>query len=254
MQGSRRVTTAVFMALAILGLGVSSGWAQDAAAGGVAEPFSIDAAIQDMKRQWEAGGMTMWFILLLSIIALAFVLERFFRLRRKAISPKGFAEKADDLWKAGNYAELEDLCKKNKKSTIAKIVGFIVTHRNASVADVTSVSSDIASRDIGHHQMIIYPLAACASLAPLLGLFGTVIGMIESFETVAIAGAMGDPSLLASGISKALVTTAWGLMVAMPTLFFYNLFRFRTSMFGKLLEEEVTALINEWMISKGATK
>ena len=62
---------------------------------------------------------------------------------------------------------------------------------------------------------------------------------------------MGDPSLLASGISKALVTTAFGLFVAIPTLFFYNVFRFRTNFLSRLLEEEVSGLVSEWFMKKG---
>jgi biopolymer transport protein ExbB len=98
--------------------------------------------------------------------------------------------------------------------------------------------------------MLTYPLAAVAGLSPLLGLFGTVLGMIESFEMVAIAGSMGDPALLASGISKALVTTAFGLFVAIPTLFFYHLFKLRTNYLAKLLEEEASTLMSEWLMQE----
>lgn len=217
---------------------------------GAGEPFSVNAVLQDMKRKFRAGGLTMWFLLFLSVLALAFILERTFRLRRRLISPAGFAEKADELWKAGNIDELDALCKRFENSTIAKIVTFVKAHPDQTLGDISNVAGDIASRDIGHHQMLTYPLAAIGALAPLLGLFGTVLGMIESFETVAIAGSMGDPSLLASGISKALVTTAFGLFVAIPTLFFYNVFRFRTNFLSKLLEEEISGLINEWMLMK----
>jgi len=98
--------------------------------------------------------------------------------------------------------------------------------------------------------MLTYPLAIVAVLSPLLGLFGTVVGMIESFEVVAVAGTMGDPSLLASSISKALVTTAFGLIVAMPMLFFYHMFKLRTHYLASLLEEEAGTLLNGWLLKK----
>jgi biopolymer transport protein ExbB len=98
------------------------------------------------------------------------------------------------------------------------------------------------------HHLFSYPLAAIATLAPLLGLFGTVVGMIEAFELVALAGNMGDPSILSGSISKALVTTEFGLIVAMPSIFFFGYFRMRTNMLAHLLEEEASVLTNEWLM------
>ena len=99
--------------------------------------------------------------------------------------------------------------------------------------------------------MLTYPLAAVAGLSPLLGLFGTVLGMIESFEMVAIAGSMGDPALLASGISKALVTTAFGLFVAIPALAAYHVFKLRTNYLANVLDREVTDLSSRWLLKQG---
>jgi biopolymer transport protein ExbB len=215
------------------------------------EPFSIEAAIEDLTQKFRAGGLTMWVILFLSVAALAFVLERTFRLRRGVIAPAGLAEQADDLWRDGSLQQLESLCQK-RRSTLGRIIQFIVRHRDSPIADISAAAGDIASRDMSRHLMLTYPLAAVATLSPLLGLFGTVLGMIESFEMVAIAGSMGDPSLLASGISKALVTTAFGLFVAIPTLFFYHLFKLRTNYLAKLLEEEASTLMSEWLMKKEA--
>jgi biopolymer transport protein ExbB len=241
-----------FVVAAVLFCGVPACLAQggDAAGAAAGEPFSVEAVIQDMKRQWDAGGLTMWWILFLSILGLAFVLERAFRLRKKFIVPTGFADEVNRLWKAGKYDEIEKECDRHKKSTLSKIVRFMIHHRSYPPTDISQVAGDIASRDIGHHHMLVYPLVAVTGLSPLLGLFGTVIGMIESFETVAIAGSMGDPSLLASGIAKALVTTAWGLMVAMPSIFFFNVLKFRTNILANMLEEEASGLIHEWFMQK----
>ncbi len=90
----------------------------------------------------------------------------------------------------------------------------MVKHRDFSFNDIGTVAEDIVSREVRQEQQKAYPIAVIATLAPLLGLLGTVIGMINSFEAVALAGSMGDPSIMASDISFALVTTAMGLTPA----------------------------------------
>ena len=85
-----------------------------------------------------------------------------------------------------------------------------------------------------------------ATVSPLLGLLGTVIGMIGAFDKVAAAGSLGDASLLGGDISKALITTGAGLTIAVPALVLYHYFKSRTNMFGLLLEEEASELISSW--------
>ena len=82
-----------------------------------AETFSIEAVLRDMKRNFQAGGLTMWFLLFLSILALAFILERAFRLRRSVIVPAGMAESAAALWEKGGYDDIEALCDRHRKAT-----------------------------------------------------------------------------------------------------------------------------------------
>jgi biopolymer transport protein ExbB len=84
----------------------------------------------------------------------------------------------------------------------------------------------------------------------LLGLLGMILGMITTFETVAVAGSLGDATQLAGGISEALVTTGLGLAIAIPFLALYHFFKHRTANFGVLLEEQVTSLLSEWLMQK----
>src|SRR3989442_10556462 len=100
------------------------------------------------------------------------------------------------------------------------------------------------------HAQRAYPLGTVATLEPLLGLLGMVLGMIESFEKVALAGALGNPAQLASGISEALVTTALGIGLAIPFLALYHYFKNKTNNFKLLLEEDVTELIIEWLMKE----
>lgn len=213
--------------------------------------FDVGTAWKELKRYYKAGGGTMHAILFLSIFALAFVLERIFRLRRAAVAPAGLAAEANRLWKAGDMDKLQALAQRYRRSTLGKVILFVLEYRQSALADINTAAGDIAARDKSRHMMLTYPIGVAAVLAPLLGLFGTVVGMVEAFEIVALAGAMGDPSLLSSSISKALLTTVFGLVVAMPGVFMYNVFKLRTNYLFSELEEEASELINSWLMKKG---
>jgi biopolymer transport protein ExbB len=196
----------------------------------------------------KQGGNTIIFLFLASVAGLAYAIERFVNLRARAFVPGGMAEQADELWRAGKFDQIEALADKSN-STLARVLALIARHRHSSMADVSLMAGDVAARDLRRHTLKAYPLAIVATVSPLLGLFGTVIGMIQAFDIVAAAGSLGDASLLGGSISKALITTAAGLTIAIPTLTCYHYFRNRTSQFALQLEEEVSELINEWFAS-----
>ncbi len=262
---NRRVMAwaALWAAVAMTCALVPSAWAQPSetpagAEAATTKPTSqaasrpADKPIQGMYEEWltkmRAGGQTMWALLALSVVGVMFALERIFMLRRGRIVPRGLAEQADRLWRQGKQDQLLALCRRNK-STLARVLAFVAEHRTAPVADISTAAGDIASRELRRHLLRAYPLAIVATLAPLLGLLGTVIGMIDAFDTVVMVG-MGDATALAGGISKALITTMAGLTIAIPALFAYHLFKSRTSLFGVMLEEEVTELISAWRMGK----
>ena len=193
------------------------------------------------------GGRTMIFLGLVSVFGLAFALERFVRLRRGNIAPVGLADEADRLWKAGNYEAIIALRKK-KPSTLAEVLAAMAIHRDTTAADINMITGDIASRDLRRHLSRAYPLAVVATLSPLLGLLGTIVGMIGAFDKVAAAGAMGNASMLGGDISKALITTGVGLGVAVPALALYHYFKSRTTLLGIILEEECSELISAWFV------
>lgn len=203
-------------------------------------------------RMLGKGGKTMYFLAALSIMGGAAALERLFRLRRSAIVPDGLAREADELWQSGQFDHAEALYHE-KPSTLSRVVAFIVAHRESPVGDVSRGAADLAATELKRHLQKAYPLAVVATLSPLLGLLGTVFGMIEAFQMVAIAGALGDATLLADGISKALVTTAAGLVIAIPTLGLYHYFKSRTTLYAIMLEEQVTELISRWLMKRTAS-
>jgi len=212
------------------------------AAGG--ESDVIEGQVQEWLAKMKEGGWTIAALAFLSVIGLATALERLAMLRRGRIVPRRLADRADGLWRKGQFAEIITLCDR-RPCTLGRILTFIVRHRKASIEDVSTTCGDIAARELKRHLLRAYPLAVVATLAPLLGLLGTVIGMIEAFDTVVLVG-MGDATALAGGISKALITTMVGLCIAVPALFLYHIFKSRTSLFGVMLEEEVTELISDW--------
>ncbi len=187
----------------------------------------------------------------LSVFGAGFVFERLFRLRRKNLAPDGLADEARKLWREGKFDELEKLSAAND-STLARVIAFIARNRQAPMVEVSEICGDMVSRELAGHYQRAYPLGIVATLEPLLGLLGMILGMISTFETVAIAGSLGDASQLAAGISEALVTTGLGLAFAIPFLALYHFFKHRTASFGVQLEEDVTSLLTEWLMQKPA--
>ncbi|MEA3187710.1 MAG: biopolymer transport protein ExbB [Chthoniobacter sp.] len=208
---------------------------------------------QETKSLWlarfERGGWAAKVQILLSIFGAGFALERFARCRRGAIAPRGVFRRAQELWKAGKFSELENL-DETQPSTLTRAISFIAKHRRNPVGDVSMTANDLVSREMDAHAQRAYPLGTVATLQPLLGLLGMVLGMIESFEKVALAGALGNPAQLAAGISEALVTTALGIGLAIPFLALYHYFKNKTNNYKLLLEEEVTELIIEWLMKE----
>lgn len=226
-------------------ISTSSAWAQSA----VAPAGNSWMNWRYLWDLWQKGGSTMWFLLALSIAGVTFTLERLVRLRRSRILPSGFATKADVLWREGKIADLKQFCSANN-SALAEMVGYIVRHRKRSVSDISSGVGEVAVRELRPHFRRNYPLMIVATLAPLFGLFGTVVGMMEAFETFRLLGEHGDPSIFAGSIAKALMTTIVGLAVAMPSLAAYHFFKTRTNKFADELEVAASDLIDAWLVEE----
>ncbi len=195
--------------------------------------------------KFRETGLTGITLLLISVVGFSFAFERAFNLRKTHIVPDGLAAEGDKLWKAGNLDALRDLST-NKPSTLSRVIAMLVEHKDGGHTDVANLAGDVASREMRIHLQRAYPLAVVATVSPLLGLFGTVYGMIGAFESVALAGKMGDPSIMAADISFALITTAFGLVIAVPALIAYHFFRVRTNILALTLEEQVNHLLIRW--------
>jgi biopolymer transport protein ExbB len=167
------------------------------------------------------GGPFMYPILFCSIVALAIFLERMWILRRKLVIPKDFIFNVEELIKRNKIADAIFLCQGNS-SSIARI--FLAGLKNAgrgmwlvkeAIEDKGRREGVILERNIG-------VLLTIANLSPLLGLLGTVSGMIKTFNAISVYGVSSSSAPLAGGIAEALITTAAGLLVAIPTLVAYR--------------------------------
>jgi biopolymer transport protein ExbB len=196
------------------------------------------------------GGITMIFLLGISIVAVATTLERIVNLRFSKIAPRQTADQIERLCRDGRIGDMEAAAAASN-STLGRVVTAMVRHRDSDIQSLSTLAGDVASREMKMHLLRAYPLMVCATLSPLLGLFGTVAGMIGAFDKVAAAGSLGDASMLGGNISMALITTAAGLVVAIPALGLYHFFRSRTSLMAIVLEERVGELITQWRRGSG---
>lgn len=244
---------AIFSGLVIIFVTVASGVApslraEEAVNGSTVSPSASPTARSEEPgffQRLRQGGITMVFLAVASLAGLTFSLERALNLRRVRIVPAGLSDRLNRDWMAGNYGVVQEEAQ-SSRSTLGRVVASIVRHRNYSPAEISELASEVASREMRRHLQRAYPISVVAMISPLLGLFGTVIGMIEAFESVASLGALGDASTLADSISKALITTATGLAIAMPCLAIYHFFKGRTQSLSLLLEEETNELISRW--------
>ncbi len=189
----------------------------------------------------KSGGFLIWPLLLCSIISLAIIAERFWSLQTKRIISTNLVIKVWEWNKKGvlNARHIEEL---RKDSPLGKVLAAGLVNRKHD-REVMKESIE----EVGHHvahdlERFLNTLGTIASISPLLGLLGTVVGMIKVFAVITAQG-VGDPSVLAEGISEALITTAVGLTVAIPSLMFYRYFRGRVDELVVTMEQEALKMV-----------
>ena len=189
----------------------------------------------------EAGGWVMWPIILASVVALAIVLERLWLLRVRRVCPPDLSAQ---VWRWISQRELNrgHVTSLREGSPLGQVLAAGLANLTHS-RDVMKESIEDAGRHVANDlERHLNTLGTIAAVTPLLGLLGTVIGMMEVFDAVASQG-VGRPRELAPGISKALITTIAGLSVAIPSLIFYRYFRGRVDRLVIQMEEEALKLV-----------
>ncbi len=169
------------------------------------------------------GGVFMYPIIFCSIIALAVFLERLWVLRRKHILPDEFIRNVGELLRQQKVSEALFLCQ-GDTSSISNIFAAGLKNIGRGMWLVKEAVEDRGGREAVILEKRVGILATIANLTPLLGLLGTVWGMIKTFNVISIQG-VGDPAALSGGIAEALITTATGLCVAIPTLVCHRIIR-----------------------------
>lgn len=206
---------------------------------------TADAPAEELTIDWIQeiinGGMTSAVLLLLSAAAIGFLVERLIRMRKKYLAPAYYADFFADAI-AKNDVDAIRKEAEAKPSILADAGAYIVDHPGMDEGRLQMAVADAAARAIERHRQRSYPLAIIATMAPMLGLLGTVIGMIEAFSKVAILGDTGDAALLADSISKALITTDMGLVLAIPALGAYHYLKQKLSIAELAIEENLEAM------------
>ena len=197
------------------------------------------------------GGGFMWPILICSVVALAFIFERLVSLRRSVIYPSQDAAALRELVQAGQIDEAIDYCE-GHRSPFASVLHACLVRAESQGFEMEAALEESGARVLYDLRRGCRPLGVIAEVTPLLGLLGTVTGMIEAFDVVAQQNALGQAELLADGIGKALLTTAFGLCVAVPTLLFYQYFRAKSEGWVRIIEDTCIELLVSLRRSKKA--
>lgn len=182
------------------------------------------------------GGPMMVPIALCSVVALAYAVERWLRLGSGRLGTNGFGSELVAAVREGGTDRGVELCAKHSYP-LARIMHTALTGWTAPFLEREKAVEDAGQREVRRLSANLKPLVVVAMIAPLLGLLGTVWGMILAFSTIASQDGLGKPAMLAEGISQALITTAAGLAIAIPTQAIYYYLKGRVERFSRHTEE-----------------
>ena len=189
----------------------------------------------------KTGGWVMWPIILCSVAALAIIGERFWSLQKKYVAPPNLVAQAQQ-WLARNELDEARIRALRESSPLGRILAAGLVNRNHSREILKEAIEDSGRHVAPDLERYLRTLGTIAAISPFLGLLGTVLGMIQMFSGIGTHG-IGDPSIVASGIAQALVTTAAGLTVAIPSLMFYRYLRGRVEALLLDMEQEALRLV-----------
>ena len=190
----------------------------------------------------QQGGAVSWILLAFSIVAFAVTIERFISLRRAKINVNEFLAKVRKaLIVNRSIRDAIKVCEEYR-GPVASIMKAGLLKYGQPKEDVEKTIENAALFEMGRLERFLVVLATIANVAPLLGFFGTVTGMMKSFDALAAAG-LSNPGLVAIGIKEALTTTAFGLGVAIPVQLVYNYFMSRINKFVRDIETATNMLL-----------
>lgn len=228
--------------------------APDASSAGLVEEAGTGAAQEfgmSWREAWTFGGVIMWFILALSVLGGTLAIYFFFILRPNQIAPRALLSELRDRLAEGDLNAVRRACE-NRATPLSSVTLVALDYIRGAADTHAPMLKDIVeaegSRQANDIQSQTQYLLDISVISPMLGLLGTVLGMLKAFGSIAHDVTAAKPIILAQGVSQAIVTTIFGLMVAIPCMVFYSYFRRRSSRMVSLLEasaaEVLTALTN----------
>lgn len=207
------------------------------------------AALQQLSHhlslweQVEKGGVIVWPILAIFIIGLLIVIERVLFILRKRLDSDQFMRKLSGAAQQSNWQECESFCNSYLKKPVVRVIKAGLQCRELEREEMENVLQEAILKEIPPMERFLSTLGMLAAIAPLLGLLGTVTGMIDTFHIITLHGT-GDPRLMSGGISEALVTTMLGLGVAIPLMLAQTLLNRSVEKEIGTMEEKGVALVN----------
>lgn len=200
----------------------------------------------------QAGGWLMYPILLCSVIAAAIVAERLWTLQRKKVIPDKLMTGIWTLLSKDQLTE-NNILEIERGSPLGRVLAAGLVNRHLS-REVVRESIEETGRFVAHElEKYLNTLGTISTITPLLGLLGTVIGMIKVFNAITVVG-VGDPATLSGGISQALITTASGLAIAIPSLIFYRYLKRKIDELIVGMEQEAMKLVEVLHGDRSAAK
>lgn len=188
----------------------------------------------------QAAGWPIWPLLFASVVAVALIIERLITLRRSKVVPSGLLESVIGDYRQGGI-NIDMLNRLNAHSPLGRVLAAGLRNVRSS-REVMKESIEEAGRGVTHElERFLTSLGTIASISPLMGLFGTVVGMIEIFGSQTPTGA--NPQQLAHGISVALYNTGFGLLIAIPSMIFFRHFRALVDSFVVDMEQQAIKLV-----------
>jgi biopolymer transport protein ExbB len=194
---------------------------------------------------FQSGGLLMWPLLICSIIALAIIAERFWSLQKRNVAPAELLQQVLDHEKANRVSD--DLLKLLVKSSpLGRLFAVGLVNRDHGREIMKEAIEEEGNTVVHELDRYLNTLGTIAAITPLLGLLGTVIGMIQVFTSITpevMSQGIGDPTVLAAGISKALITTAAGLSIGIPALMFHRYFKGKVHSLTVEMEQQSVKLV-----------
>jgi len=203
--------------------------------------------VGDLGQILMAGGWAMAPILICSAVALAIVLERWWTLRRNSVLPPGLSQEVRE-WARSDQLDPAHLEKLATGSPLGELLAAALAVRQHSRDLIKERIEDTGRHVVHRMERYLNTLGTIALIGPLLGLFGTVIGLIRMFMQVMVGG-MADPTKMAGGIGEALICTAAGLTVAIPAYVLHRYFRSKVAGYVVEMEKQATLLLDDLTLS-----